>query len=348
MILDGPGGDGTPAGRSFSTGAAAVDDVAVMARIEAIRPDDVCDIIFTSGTTGHPKGVMLRHQTSLRCYHDYYNEGWQLGPGDRALVVPPFFHCFGYKAGWLLSLMVGAASVPVAVFDPGATLRLIEELAITHIGGAPSMFWALLDHPDRPERDLSSLRSAIASAAYVPVELVERMRAELGVGNVMSGYGLTEAHALASVSHRGDPPDMVAEWSGQILRDIEFRLVDDAGHDVPLGDRGELLVRGFNLMSGYYEDPEATSATIDVDGWLHTGDIAYANADRYIKVCDRKKDMFIVDGFNVAPAEVEGMLVDWERIAPVAVVGVPDHGFGERRRGLRRPRRRERSSPPRR
>ena len=300
-----------------------------MARIEAIRPEDVCDVIFTSGTTGHPKGVMLRHQTSLRTYRDYYNEGWQLGPGDRAVVVPPFFHCFGYKAGWLLSLMVGAASVPVAVFDPGATLRLIEELAITHIGGAPSMFWALLDHPDRPECDLSSLRSAIASAAYVPVELVERMRAELGVGNVMSGYGLTEAHALASVSHRGDPADIVAEWSGQILRDTEYRLVDDTGQDVPLGDRGELLLRGFNLMTGYFEDPEATSATIDADGWLHTGDIAYANADRYIKVCDRKKDMFIVNGFNVAPAEVEGILVDWDRIAAAAVVGIPDRDLGE-------------------
>ena len=329
VILEGPAREGAIGWGDFVLRGHGVDPSAVSTRIDAIEPEDVCDVIFTSGTTGHPKGVMLRHGTSMRLYHDHYNEGWQLGAGDRALIVPPFFHCFGYKAGWLLSLMVGATSVPVAVFDPGTALRVIEELSITHIGGAPTMFWSLLDHPDRPGRNLSSLRSAIASAAYVPVELVQRMRVELGVANVMSGYGLTEAHALVSVSHRGDPPDTVADWSGQVLRGTEFRIVDDSGGDVPLGERGELLVRGFNLMSGYYEDPEATAAAIDTAGWLHTGDIAYANADRYIKVCDRKKDMFIVNGFNVAPAEVEGLLVDWEKVAAAAVVGMADRLLGE-------------------
>ena len=211
VTLDGDngGGEGVTGWDDFLARGEAVAESVVRDRIEALTADDICDVIFTSGTTGHPKGVMLRHGTSMRCYYDYYNEPWQLRPGDRAVIVPPFFHCFGYKAGWMLSLMVGATSVPVAVFDPGTTLRLIEELAITHIAGAPTMFWSLLDHPDRPRRNLSSLRSAIASAAYTPVELVERMRSDLGVGNVVSGYGLTEAHALVSASHaarsRSDP-----------------------------------------------------------------------------------------------------------------------------------------------
>jgi acyl-CoA synthetase (AMP-forming)/AMP-acid ligase II len=314
---------------AFLAGGHDVLESAALARIEAIRSEDVSDVMFTSGTTGHPKGAMLRHGTSMRCYGDLYNEGFQLGRGDRMLIVTPFFHCFGYKAGWMLALMVGATSVPLAVFDAGQALRLIEGVGITHTSGAPSMFWSLLDHPDRTRRDLSSLRVTLAAAAYVPVELVERVRKDLGVSGVMSGYGLTEAHALVSYSHRGDPPDVVAAWSGQVVEGTEYRIVDDDGNDVPLGERGELLVRGFQLMSGYYGDPEATAAVIDRDGWLHTGDIAYANADDYIKVCDRKKDMFIVNGFNVAPAEVEGVLVDWDAVAAAAVVGVPDARRGE-------------------
>ena len=191
------------------------------------------------------------------------------------------------------------------------------------------MFWSLLDHPDRPGRDLSSLRVTVAAAAYVPVELVERVRSDLGVTGVMSGYGLTEAHALVSYSHRGDPPDLVAATSGQVIAGTEYRIVDDDGDDVALGERGELLVRGFHLMSGYYGDPQATAAVIDGGGWLHTGDIAYADANDYIKVCDRKKDMFIVNGFNVAPAEVEGVLVEWDAVSAAAVVGVPDARRGE-------------------
>lgn len=325
------GGDsaGATAWDAFLAGGHDVSESEVIARIEAIRPEDVSDVMFTSGTTGHPKGAMLRHGTSMRCYGDLYNEGFQLGRGDRILIVTPFFHCFGYKAGWMLALMVGATSVPMAVFDAGHALRMIEEVGITHTAGAPSMFWSLLDHPDRTWRDLSSLRVTLAAAAYVPVELVNRVRSDLGVTGVMSGYGLTEAHALVSYSHRDDPPDVVADWSGQVIAGTEYRIVDDDGHDVQVGERGELLVRGFQLMSGYYGDPEATAAVIDADGWLHTGDIAYADADDYIKVCDRKKDMFIVNGFNVAPAEVENVLVEWDAVAAAAVVGVPDARRGE-------------------
>jgi acyl-CoA synthetase (AMP-forming)/AMP-acid ligase II len=313
---------------AFMAAGDSVAEKVVRDRIDAIRPEDPSDVIFTSGTTGRPKGVVLRHGTSLRCYQRL-NEACRLGPGHRMLVVTPFFHCFGYKAGWMMALMSGAVTVPMAVFDAGAVLAAIEELRITHTAGSPTMFWALLDHPRRHRTDLSSLQVASVSAAYVPVELVHRMVADLGIERPLTGYGLTEAHAIVAVSRPDDGPDEVASWSGQVLEDVEVRLVDDDGHDVALGERGELLVRGHNLMDGYYDDPAATAQVIDAEGWLHTGDIAYMNADRYIKVCDRKKDMYVTGGFNVAPAEVEGVLAECEEVSMCAVIGVADRYWGE-------------------
>jgi acyl-CoA synthetase (AMP-forming)/AMP-acid ligase II len=241
----------------------------------------------------------------------------------------PFFHCFGYKFGWMLALMSGATTVPMAVFDPEATLRAVEQQGITHLGGSPTMFGALIEQQATLQADLTSWRVATVSAAYVPVELVYRMRDELGLEHVMTGYGLTEAHATVAITYPGDPPEVVANWSGRPLPGVEVRLVDDAGADVALGDRGEILVRGFNVSSGYYDEPESTAAVFQADGWLHTGDIAYMNADGYIEVCDRKKDMFIVGGFNVAPAEIEGMLTAWEKVSVAAVIGIPDQHYGE-------------------
>ncbi|HVM64973.1 MAG TPA: AMP-binding protein [Acidimicrobiales bacterium] len=304
-----------------------VAEQAVRDRIEAIRPEDVSDIMFTSGTTGRPKGVVLRHGASLRCYEEFARS-FLVERGDRLMVITPFFHCFGYKAGWMTALLRGATCVPVAVFDAGDALRMIEELRVTHTGGPPTLFWALLDHPTRPERDLSSLKAALASAAYVPPELVHRIETELGAHPV-AGYGLTEAHAMVATSRPDDPAELAIAWSGKPIAGTEVRVVDDAGVDVAPGERGELLVRGFQLMDGYYDDPEATAAVIDADGWLHTGDLAFANADGYIKVCDRKKDMFIVGGFNVSPAEVEGLLLEDRRLAAAAVVAVPDDHWGE-------------------
>jgi acyl-CoA synthetase (AMP-forming)/AMP-acid ligase II len=327
VILDGPSVDGASSWSDFLARGSEVDEAAIRERIESIRAEDSSDVLFTSGTTGHPKGVMLRHGTSLRCY-SAYNETLRLGRGDRVLIVTPFFHCFGYKAGWMAALMVGATAVPMAVFDPAAALRMVEELRITHTGGAPTMFWAMIEDPTRPDRDLSSLQRAIVSAAYVPVELVERMKSDLGIEQPLTGYGLTEAHAIVSKSQPDEAAEIVANWSGRVLDDVEVRIVDE-GRDMPLGERGELLVRGYNLMDGYFDDPEATAAVIDADGWLHTGDIAYLNADNYLKVCDRKKDMYVTGGFNVAPAEVESIIAGWDRVSACAVVGIADHKWGE-------------------
>ncbi len=328
VVLEGEVPDWASSWEGFLLGGQKVSPVEVHTRIAAMRPEDMSDVIFTSGTTGHPKGVMLRHGDSLRTFQAV-NEGFGLHESDRLLVVLPFFHTFGYKSGWMLALMVGATTVPMAVFDPGDVLHAIEEHGITHIGGAPTIFTALLEHQARNPVDLSSLRVALVSAAYVPIELIHRMKEELGLVYSMTGYGLTEVHGVVAFTYPDDPPEIVANWCGRPLPGTEVRVVDDYGQDVALGERGEVLFRGYNVSEGYYDDPEATRAVFLPDGWVRTGDIAYMNAEGYLKVCDRKKEMFIVGGFNVAPAEVEGMLVAWEKISAAAIVGVPDEHYGE-------------------
>jgi acyl-CoA synthetase (AMP-forming)/AMP-acid ligase II len=325
--LPGPGRTGGAAWEAFLARGDGVPEERIQARIDALGPEDICDVMFTSGTTGTPKGVMLRHGASMRAFSDYSTIGLQLGRGDRHLVPTPFFHCFGYKAGWMISLMFGAVTVPLAVFDAEEAMRLIQDERITHMPGAPTIFLSILDHPRRDDYDLSTLRSTNVSAAAVPVEVVHRLRA-LGVTGAITGYGLTEHHALVSVSDPHDPPDVVARTVGKVLPDVEVRIVDDDGRDRPPGEPGELLCRGYPMMSGYFDDPEATAAVI-VDGWLHTGDVAVLDEAGYLRITDRKKDMFIVGGFNVAPAEVEKALMGFGKVGEVAVVGAPDPRFGE-------------------
>ena len=295
--------------------------------VAAGSPDDISDVIFTSGTTGTPKGVLLRHGASLRGY-EVFGEHFGLHANDRYVVPTPFFHCFGYKAGWMVSLMTGAVAFPLAIFDPSAVLELIARERITHMPGPPTMFSALLDHPRRQQFDLSSLEHAIIGAASIPSRLVRRMREELGIGWILSAYGLTENHALATFTAPDDPPDVVATTVGRPLADIALRLVDDAGREVPNGSEGEVLLQGPFLFSGYYDDAEATNQAM-IDGWLHTGDIGRFDDDGYVHITDRKKDMFIVGGFNVAPAEVEKSIMTMPGVSQVAVVGMPDDHFGE-------------------
>jgi HIP---CoA ligase len=299
----------------------------VQAAIDAGSPGDVSDVIFTSGTTGNPKGVMLRHGASLHGYQ-IFADRFGLRAGDRYIVPTPFFHCFGYKAGWMISLMAGAVVYPLAVFDAGVMLETIQRERITHIPGPPTMFSGLLDHPHRDEFDLSSVRHAMIGASSISADLVRRVREELGIGAILTAYGLTENHALASLTASDDPPEVVASTVGTPLPGVRIRIVDDTGAELPRGQQGELLIKSPFLMSGYFGDDQATARSID-DGWLRTGDIGFFDDRGHLRITDRKKDMFIVGGFNVAPAEVEKVLLGLDAIAQVAVVSMPDYYFGE-------------------
>jgi acyl-CoA synthetase (AMP-forming)/AMP-acid ligase II len=286
-------------------------------RAGAVRPGDVSDIMFTSGTTGRSKGAMTSHERSLGVARAWAQCA-RLGPGDRYLVVNPFFHTFGFKAGILACLVSGAALVPQAVFDAGEAMRLAEAERITVLPGAPTIYQMILDHPERSARDLSSLRLAVTGAADVPVALVERMRRELTFETVLTAYGLTEA-VVATMCRPGDPPEVVSATSGRAA----------AGFEVKIGRSDEILLRGPNLMLGYLDDPEATAAAIDGDGWLHTGDAGRLDEAGYLTITGRLVDMYICGGFNVYPAEVEQVLARLDAVAESAVVGVADPRLGE-------------------
>ena len=287
------------------------------ARAAAVRPEDVSDILFTSGTTGRSKGAMSSHRSALSVARAWAEHG-ELAAGDRYLVVNPFFHSFGLKAGILACLVSGAVMVPLPVFDPVAAMRVIETERITVLPGPPTIYQTILDHPERGRFDLSSLRLAVTGAASVPTALVERRSRELSFRVVLTAYGLTEA-VVATMCVAGDAPEIVASTCGRAA----------AGFAVRIAETGEVLLRGPNLMLGYLDDPVATAEAIDPEGWLHTGDVGRLDADGYLTITDRLKDMYICGGFNVYPAEVEQVLARLDGVAESAVVGVPDRRLGE-------------------
>ena len=296
-------------------------------RGEAVAANDLSDIIFTSGTTGRPKGVMTTHEQTLRVF-EVWSDVVGLAEGDRYLIVNPFFHTFGYKAGIIACVLKGATIVPHAVFDPVTVMQRIQEERITVLPGPPTLYQSILNHPDREKYDLSSLRLAVTGAAVVPVELIKRMRDELTFDTILTAYGLTEATGTATMCRRGDDAETIAMTSGRAIPDTEVCVVGDDGTSLPAGEPGEVVVRGYNVTRGYFEDPEETAKVI-VDGWLHTGDIGVMDERGNLRITDRKKDMFIVGGFNAYPAEIENELLAHPAIAQAAVVGMPDERLGE-------------------
>ena len=294
----------------------------------SVKAEDLSDLLFTSGTTGRPKGVMSTHGAAVRAFSEYVKV-IGIVPGDRYLIVNPFFHSFGYKAGWLTCLIAGATILPQAVFDADDILARIERDRISVMPGPPTLYLTMLAHPGLARADLSSLRIAVTGAATIPPVLIERMRADLNIRVVTTAYGLTECGGLATICDPDDDATTIATTCGKAIPGTELRIVTGDNRPVPPGQAGEVCLRGYHVMKGYFEDPKATGETIDAEGWLHTGDIGVVDERGYLRITDRLKDMFIVGGFNCYPAEVESMLAQHPSIAQVAVIGVPDDRLGE-------------------
>lgn len=307
--------------------AGSSHDGAVDAALARLTADHLSDILFTSGTTGSPKGVMMSYARVLPQVKVWIgNTG--LRTGERYLIVNPFFHSFGMKVGWVACLMAGAVMVPMPQFDVVEAARLIEQQKINFLPGAPTIFQMLIAHKREHPFDSSSLRGGTTGAATVPPVLIEQIRSELGLADIITAYGMTECVNITGC-RPGDPVDLIAHSCGAAIPGNEVIIADDAGNELPRGETGEILVRGQGVMLGYLDDPAATAEAIDPEGWLHTGDIGTMDARGYVRITDRKKDLYISGGFNVYPAEVEKLLAAHPAIAMVAVIGVADERLGE-------------------
>ncbi|MFI7096090.1 FadD3 family acyl-CoA ligase [Streptomyces lydicus] len=322
VVLSDSAPEGYRTWKDFLAGGEGITGEEVRRRADAVAATAPSDIIFTSGTTGRPKGAVITHAQTLRCY-GVWSELAGLREGDRYLIVNPFFHTFGYKAGIVACLLRGAVMVPQPVSSVETALANIAAERISVLPGPPTLHRSLLDHPARSAHDLSALRLVVTGAAVVPLQLVERLHAELGVRTVLTAYGLSEASGIVTMCRRGDAPEVIASTSGRAIPDTEVRVLAEPG------EPGEVLVRGHHVMGGYFEDPEETAQVLDADGWLHTGDVGVLDPAGNLRITDRIKDMFIVGGFNAYPAEIEQLLCRHPDIAEAAVIGIPDPRLGE-------------------
>jgi HIP---CoA ligase len=321
-----------PAPRTTATWAEFAARATDAARAEAERracevgPDNLSDILFTSGTTGVPKGVVMTHDRTL-CVATDWVAMTGLTAGDRYLMVNPYFHMFGLKAGILACVASGATMLPEAVFDVDRILERVDEERVTVLPGPPTLYQSILDHPERDKRTLSTLRVAVTGAADIPVELVRRVLDELPFTTVITGYGLTEAGTAAATSP-GDDVETIATTVGRPRPGFEVRVVGADG-DVGVGVPGEVVLRGGSVMAHYLDDPEGTALTLSPEGWLRTGDIGIIDETGCLAIVGRLKDMFIVGGFNAYPAEIENFLLRHPDIRQAAVIGIPDQRLGE-------------------
>jgi acyl-CoA synthetase (AMP-forming)/AMP-acid ligase II len=283
--------------------------------------------MFTSGTTGTPKGVMATHEQSIsiRAF-PAYSLGFR--PGDRDLIPMPFFHGFGYKAGWLTCLITGATVYSMPVYKVDAVVESVQRNKITILLGPPTMYQGLLDAIDRDGVDLSSLRAGLTGATSVSAQLIEQIKSKLSLERLLTGYGLTETMGVVSMSTPEDTIELIATTAGRVVPGVEVEVRDADGTSV-IGEPGEIVVRGPNVMKGYLDDEATTRDVIDEHGWFRTGDIGIIDENQYLKITDRLKDMYIVGGLNAYPAEIERMMLRHPAISEVAVIGVPDGRLGE-------------------
>jgi HIP---CoA ligase len=327
VVVRGPVPDGTLAWADFVGRATPRGLDEVGRRSAVLTADDPSDILFTSGTTGVPKGVVMTHGRTLTIATDWVAMTG-LSAGDVYLQVNPYFHMFGLKAGILASVAAGATMLPEPVFDVDRVLSRVASERVTVLPGPPTLYQSILDHPARDGHDLSTLRIAVTGAADIPVELIRRVDAELPFSTLITGYGLTEAGTACSTSDEDDA-EAVATTVGRPRPGFEVRIVDEEGREVPPGESGEVLLRGASIMLGYLDDPDETAKVLTADGWLHTGDLGSLDDAGRLRIVGRVKDMFIVGGFNAYPAEIENSLLRHPAIAQAAVIGVPDPRLGE-------------------
>jgi long-chain acyl-CoA synthetase len=290
-----------------------------------VDDDALAVLMFTSGTAGHPRAAMLSHGNLLANIEQGRTNAAGIGPGDVVYGVLPPFHIFGLNVVLGLALARGATVVLVQRFDPSTALDTIAERAVTVIPGAPPMWLAFSHMDDAPADSFAGVRLALTGAAKMPEEPMRRLRERFGL-DLSEGYGLTEASPVVTSS--AGLPTRVGSV-GKVLGGMEVRLVDESGDDVPQGDAGEVWVKGPNVFKGYLDDPEATARALTSDGWLRTGDIAVTDDDGYLYLVDRAKDLIIVSGFNVFPAEVEEALAEHPDVVEVGVIGVPHPHHGE-------------------
>jgi fatty-acyl-CoA synthase len=328
VVLDSDRGDRT--WEALLDGGAAVPADAVAERQATLQLDDPINIQYTSGTTGFPKGATLSHHNILN--NAYNVTGIQgLGPGDALCIPVPLYHCFGMVMGNLGCTTRGVTMVyPAAAFDPDATLEAVEAERCASLYGVPTMFIAMLDSPRFGEFDLSSLRTGVMAGSPCPVEVMKRCVSDMHMHEVTICYGMTETSPVSFQSRTDDPIDRRVSTVGRVHPWVECRIVDaDSGDIVPIGEPGELCTRGYCVMLGYWNNPEATASAIDAAGWMHTGDLAVMDDEGYVNIVGRSKDMIIRGGENVYPREIEEFLYSHPAVADVQVIGVPDERYGE-------------------
>jgi len=328
VLLDGSGGDLSWA--AFLDRAAGASPEQLRERQTALQFDDPVNIQYTSGTTGFPKGATLSHHNILNNGHAV--TGMQgLGVGDRLCIPVPLYHCFGMVMGNIGCTSRGATIVyPAAAFDAGAVLEAVEAERCTALYGVPTMFIAELEHPDFAHRDLSSLRTGVMAGAPCPIEVMKRVADEMHMREVTICYGMTETSPVSFQSARDDVLERRVATVGRVHPHLEAKIVDpDTGAALPRGACGELCTRGYSVMLGYWRNEEATREAIDAARWMHTGDLAIMDADGYVNIAGRSKDMVIRGGENIYPREVEEFLYTHPAIADVQIVGVPDLRYGE-------------------
>lgn len=306
-----------------------VSDEQLKEQATTLDPDDVINIQYTSGTTGFPKGVMLTHSNLI---NNAFNiaQCMKLEQKDRLCIPVPFFHCFGCVIGTLAAVSVGATMVPVQEFNPETVLRTVEKEKCTALHGVPTMFIAELNNQNFENYDYSTLRTGVMAGSNCPVEVMKSVMNKMNMTEVTICYGQTEASPVITQTRTDDPLELKVETIGKALPNVEVKIVQPGtNHELPFHAQGELCTRGYHVMKGYYNNPEATKEAIDEEGWLHTGDLAVMDENGYCRITGRLKDMIIRGGENIYPREIEEFLYTHPAVFDAQVLGIPDVKFGE-------------------